>query len=364
MLNNHSYCIIMAGGFGSRFWPISRADKPKQFLDFTNEGKSFLRQTYDRMKDIVPDDNILVVSLTRYREQVREQLPELKEENLLLEPYNRNTAPCLAYANYTILKRDPLAVTLVMPSDQIIGDHEEFNRILANAFGYAAGTDALITIGVVPSRPDTNFGYIQMMDCDIEQDRPVKVKTFTEKPDVELAKVFIETGEFLWNTGIFIWKSAEIKKELEKHMPEITRLWAGWQELLGTEREKEYLERIYTDMPRSSIDYALMEKTENAWVYPAKFSWADIGNWDSLYDYLAHHDSHGNAVSVKAQFLVQECNRNIIYSDRPDKLLAMRGVQDSIIIDTRDVLMICPRDVEKLKDFLSSLAMPEFEEYR
>lgn len=228
----------MAGGFGSRFWPISRADKPKQFLDFTNEGKSFLRQTYDRMKDIVPDDNILVVSLTRYREQVREQLPELKEENLLLEPYNRNTAPCLAYANYTILKRDPLAVTLVMPSDQIIGDHEEFNRILANAFGYAAGTDALITIGVVPSRPDTNFGYIQMMDCDIEQDRPVKVKTFTEKPDVELAKVFIETGEFLWNTGIFIWKSAEIKKELEKHMPEITRLWAGWQELLGTEREK------------------------------------------------------------------------------------------------------------------------------
>ena len=219
MLNNHSYCIIMAGGFGSRFWPISRADKPKQFLDFTSEGKSFLRQTYDRMKDIVPDDNILVVSLSRYEELVKEQLPELKDENLLLEPYNRNTAPCLAFANYTILKRDPLAVTLVMPSDQIIGDHVEFNRILANAFSYAAGTNALITIGVVPTRPDTNFGYIQMMNAHAEKDQPVKVKTFTEKPDVDLAKVFIETGEFLWNTGIFIWKSAEIKKELELHRP-------------------------------------------------------------------------------------------------------------------------------------------------
>ena len=180
MLNNHSYCIIMAGGFGSRFWPISRADKPKQFLDFTSEGKSFLRQTYDRMKDIVPDDNILVVSLSRYEELVKEQLPELKDENLLLEPYNRNTAPCLAFANYTILKRDPLAVTLVMPSDQIIGDHVEFNRILANAFSYAAGTNALITIGVVPTRPDTNFGYIQMMNAHAEKDQPVNFSGIPE----------------------------------------------------------------------------------------------------------------------------------------------------------------------------------------
>ncbi len=364
MLNNHSYCIIMAGGFGSRFWPISRADKPKQFLDFTSEGKSFLLLTYDRMKDIVPDDNILVVSLSRFEDLVKEQLPELKEENLLLEPYNRNTAPCLAYANYTILKRDPLAVTLVMPSDQIIGDHEEFNRILANAFSYAAGTNALITIGVVPTRPDTNFGYIQMMDTDVSKDHPVKVKTFTEKPDVELAKVFIETGEFLWNTGIFIWKAAEIKNELEKHMPEITQLWTGWQEKLGTDEERSFLERIYTDMPRASIDYALMEKTENAWVYPAKFSWADIGNWDSLYDYLATHDANDNAISLKNKCLIQECKRNIIYSDKPNKLFAMRGLEDCIVIDTKDVLMICPRDVSKLKEFLSSLAMPDFESFR
>lgn len=364
MLNDHSYCIIMAGGFGSRFWPISRADKPKQFLDFVSDGQTFLRMTYDRMKDIVPDDNILVVSLERYGDQVREQLPELKAENLLLEPYNRNTAPCLTFANYTILKRDPLAVTLVMPSDQIIGDHEEFNRILSNAFGYAAGTDALITIGVVPTRPDTNFGYIQMMDVDVDGDRPVKVKTFTEKPDVDLAKVFIDTGEFLWNTGIFIWKSSEIKKELEQHMPEITKLWRGWEEALGSDGERSFLERIYTDMPRSSIDYALMEKTDNAWVYPAHFSWADIGNWDSLYDYLAHHDANENAISVKTRCMIQECKRNIIYSDNPDKLFAMRGLEDCIVIDTRDVLMICPRNVEKLKDFLSSLAMPEFEEFR
>ena len=210
MLNNHSYCIIMAGGVGSRFWPISRTDRPKQFLDLTSDGTSLLRLTYERTRDLVPDENIYVVSLDRYHELVRENLPELREENLLLEPYNRDTAPCLAFAVYTILKRDPLAVCLVMPSDQMIGNHEEFNRIIANAFSYAAGTDALITIGVVPTRPDTNFGYIQMMEDGRGGDRPVKVKTFTEKPDEELAKVFIDTGEFLWNTGIFIWKASEI----------------------------------------------------------------------------------------------------------------------------------------------------------
>lgn len=364
MLNNHSYCIIMAGGVGSRFWPISRTDRPKQFLDLTSDGTSLLRLTYERTRDLVPDENIYVVSLDRYHELVRENLPELREENLLLEPYNRDTAPCLAFAVYTILKRDPLAVCLVMPSDQMIGNHEEFNRIIANAFSYAAGTDALITIGVVPTRPDTNFGYIQMMEDGRGGDRPVKVKTFTEKPDEELAKVFIDTGEFLWNTGIFIWKASEIKKELEQHMPEITRLWEGWQEMLGSDAQKQFLERIYTDMPKASIDYALMERTHNAWVYPAKFTWADIGNWDSLYDYLSTHDSDGNAMSIREKSLVSECRNNIVYCDKPRKLLALRGLEDFIVINTPDVLMICPRDVAKLKEFLSQLAMPEFEEYR
>ena len=363
MLNNHYYCIIMAGGVGSRFWPISRVDQPKQFLDFSIKDRSFLRRTYDRMKPVIPPENILVVTLERYRDQVRAQLPELPEENLLLEPYNRNTAPCIAYATYTILKRDPAAVTVVTPADHAIGRHEAFNTTLQKALDYAAGSDALLTLGVIPTRPDPNFGYIQMAARD-EDGRPVKVKTFTEKPDAELARVFIDTGEFLWNSGIFVWHADTIQRELEKHAPEIARLWNGWQDELGTGREREFLNHIYPDMPRTSIDYAVMEKTDRAWVYPADFRWADIGNWESLYEYLAYHDEQGNALNRRGRSLFLDCADNIVYTTREGKLLALRGMEDFIVIDTDDILMICPRDEKKLKDFLSQLAMPEFEEYR
>ncbi len=363
MPNNHAYCIIMAGGIGSRFWPISRTGLPKQFLDFSIQGRSFLRRTYDRMKAVIPEENILVVSLERYREQVLSQLPELPEENLLLEPYNRNTAPCIAFATYAILQRDPAAVTVVTPSDHAIARHEVFNKTLLDAIAYAEGSDALITLGVVPTRPDANFGYIQMAGHR-EDSCPVKVKTFTEKPDAELARVFIETKEFLWNSGIFVWRAEAIRDALDKYAPEISRLWDGWQEVLGSENEKPFLQRIYTDMPRISIDYAVMEKTDNAWVYPAEFRWADIGNWESLYEYLAYHDEHGNALNRTSRRLLKDCSDNIVYSTREDKLLALRGMEDFIVIDTDDVLMICPRDEQKLKDFLSQLAMPEYEEYR
>ena len=353
----------MAGGIGSRFWPISRTGLPKQFLDFNIQGRSFLRRTYDRMKAVIPEENILVVTLERYREEVLSQLPELREENLLLEPYNRNTAPCIAFATYTILQRDPAAVTVVTPSDHAIARHDLFNRTLLDAIAYAEGSDALITLGVVPTRPDSNFGYIQMAGHR-EEGCPVKVKTFTEKPDAELARVFIETKEFLWNTGIFVWRAEAIRSALDKYAPEISRLWAGWQEVLGSENEKPFLQRIYTDMPRISIDYAVMEKADNAWVYPAEFRWADIGNWESLYEYLAYHDDQGNALNRTGRRLLKDCSDNIVYATRDDKLLALRGMEDFIVIDTDDVLMICPRDEQKLKDFLSQLAMPEYEEYR
>ena len=353
----------MAGGIGSRFWPISRTGKPKQFLDFSIQGRSFLRRTYDRMKVVVPEENILVVSLDQYAGLVREQLPELPEKNLLLEPYNRNTAPCIAFATYTLLKRDPEAVTVVTPADHAIARHSEFNNTLSEALELAAGSDALITLGVIPTRPDANFGYIQMAGKP-ENGKPVKVKTFTEKPDAGLARVFIETREFLWNSGIFVWRAEAIRQELEQYAPEITHLWNGWQEALGTDRQKAFLEHIYTDMPRISIDYAVMEKTDRAWVYPARFRWADIGNWESLYDYLAYHDDQGNALNRTARRLLKDCRDDIVYSTRDDKLLAIRGMEDFIVIDTDDVLMICPRDEKKLKDFLSQLAMPEYEEYR
>ena len=197
-----------------------------------------------------------------------------------------------------------------------------------------------------------------------EDGRPVKIKTFTEKPDADLAHVFVETKEFLWNSGIFVWRADAIRQALEKYAPEITNLWAGWPEALGTDGQQAFVDRIYTDMPRISIDYAVMEKTDNAWVYPAEFRWADIGNWESLYEYLAYHDERGNALNRTARRLLVDSSDNIVYSTRDDKLMAIRGLEDFIVIDTEDVLMICPRDEQKLKDFLSRLAMPEYEEYR
>lgn len=363
MYNDHYYCIIMAGGIGSRFWPISRIDKPKQFLKFTALGESFLSLTYNRMKQVIPEDNIIVVSLTRYKELVKEHIPGLKDENLLLEPYNRNTAPCITFATYAILKRDPLAVTVVTPADHLIPDTDTFNETLKKALGHAAGSDSLITLGVVPTRPDSNFGYIQMAE-EFEDDKPVKVKTFTEKPDVDLAKVFIDSGEFLWNSGIFVWRASAIKDELEQYAPEITNLWKDHKDSIGTPAQEQAVSKIYTDCPRVSIDYAVMEKTSNAWVYPADFKWADIGNWDSLYENLVTHDAEGNAINIAGKSLMEDDSRSIIYSTGNKKLIALRGLEDMLVIDTDDVLLICPRDDDKFWSFLSELAMPEFNDYR
>ena len=362
---NHNYCVILAGGIGSRFWPISRLSRPKQFLDFTSSGKSFLRLTFDRIKKVIPEQNILIVTLTRYRELVMRQIPELLPENLILEQYNRNTAPAITYATYTLLKRDPQAVMVATPSDLVINRHDMFELTLANALEFAAGSDALITLGVVPTRPDPNFGYIQAVG-DLGSDKPLPVKTFTEKPDAELAKVFVESGEFLWNSGMFVWKATSIRKELERHAPQITNLWEGWESALGTAEESAFVQRIYdSDLPRISIDYAVMEKTSNAWVYPAKFKWADIGNWDSLYEYLSHHDALGNASSIEGSRMIRDCSNNVVYSaGRTHRLTAINGLNDFILIDTDEVLLICPRDEQKLKDFLSELARPEFEEFR
>lgn len=364
MHNEHYYCVILAGGMGSRFWPISRENLPKQFLDFTDSGRSFLRMTYDRIKKVIPEENILVVSLNRYRDIVKRQLPELRDGNLLLEEYNRNTAPALTYASYSLLKRDPDAVMISTPADLVINRHDFFDSTIENALAFASEKDALVTLGVIPTRPDPNFGYIQAAETP-KDDQPVRVKTFTEKPDEEMAEVFLATGEFLWNSGIFVWKASVIRDELEKYAPEITRLWTGWENVLGTPDERAFVQKIYqSDLARISIDYSVMENTDKAWVYPARFKWADIGNWDSLYEYMSNHDENGNASNLEGKSLIKDSSNNVFYSGRKDKLTAIRGMDNMIVIDTDDVLLICPRDDARLKSFLSELALPEYEEFR
>lgn len=356
----------MAGGIGSRFWPISREAEPKQFLDFTDSGISFLRKTYDRFARFIPKDNIIVVSLTRYKDLVKEHLPELKEENLLLEPYNRNTAPCLTFATYSLLKRDPQAVMVATPSDHMIGDDEEFSNTITNALDYAAQNKCLITLGIVPDRPDANFGYIQASGGkdSYSKNCPVKVKTFTEKPSADLAEIFIKSGEFLWNSGIFVWQAQTIREELEHYIPEVTGPFKGWESNLGTSDEKRFLEKAYMNMERLSIDYGVMEKTEIAWLYPAKFGWADIGNWESLYSFLAQKDSYGNAIKASKSMVREGSSNNIIYTKSKGKLVAISGLENYVIVDTDDILMICPRDDKKLKGITTNMAMPEFEDYR
>ena len=345
----------MAGGLGTRFWPLSRAAMPKQFMDLNHSGRTFLRRTYNRMSRTIAPENIIIITLTRYKEIVMEMLPEVPEENILLETYNRNTAPCLANAAYSILKRDPEAVMVATPSDHIITNEDVFDKTICAALDYAANNRNLCTLGILPTRPDTNFGYIQMTGGPFVVDgKPVKIKTFTEKPDIEMAQTFIQTGEFLWNSGIFVWKADVLWEELRKYLPEVTRMWESGMEM----------EQIYRECPRISIDYAVMEKTDLAMVFPSRFGWADIGNWDSLYEYISSVDEQGNSQSAFGKRLLKDTKKSIVYSTKADKLMAIRGLEDMIVVDTDDVLLICPRDDAKVKDFLSELALPEYEQYR
>ena len=364
MNKNNCYCVIMAGGSGTRFWPVSRLSKPKQFLDMADTGKTFIRHTYDRFCKIVPQENILIVTAEKFKNLVLEQIPELDSSNLLLEPYARNTAPCIAYATYKLLQRNPDAQIVVTPSDHEIDNEEVFAATVNKAFEYVENNDVLMTLGVVPTRPDTNYGYIQAIGGkdSYKKDSPMQVKTFTEKPDKAMAEVFISTGEFFWNAGIFIWKGSTIKKEMEKYLPEVTGLFKGWEIALGSNIEQEFIARAFTDCINISIDYGVMEKTDRAWIYPVEFGWSDVGTWESLYN-LMDKDEKKNAISVE-KTLLDETKGSLIMSTDKGKLIAIKGLEDYMVIDTEDALVICPKDDRKFKDFISGIAMPEYEKYR
>lgn len=362
---NHCYCVIMAGGSGTRFWPLSRNAKPKQFLDVADTGKTFVRHTFERFSRIVPKENILIVTSAKYSELVREQIPELGENNLLLEPYSRNTAPCIAYATYTLLKRDPEALVIVTPSDHLIDNDDLFVETISRVFGYVKDNEVLMTLGVVPTRPDTNYGYIQAVGGReaYRSENPLPVKTFTEKPDKDLAQIFINTGEFFWNSGIFIWKAKTIREEMEKYLPEVTGLFKGWEMALGTPVEAEFVARAFTDSANISIDYGVMEKTSRAWICPVKFGWSDFGTWESLYNYIPGKDVNGNAFNTE-RTLTENTRDTLVISPNKTKLIAIKGLENYMVVDTEDALVICPKDDKKFKDFISGIAMPEYEKYR
>lgn len=364
-MNRHHYCVIMAGGTANRFWPISREDKPKQFFDIALSGDSFVRKTYERCKSLVPEENILVVTLSRYAALLKEQIPELPDENLILEPYGRNTAPCIAYSTYVLLKRDPEAVVLVTPSDLVVVNEDVYIRAVEDVMSHVSDNPVLMTLGLVPASPDPNYGYIQVRGgrnaCD--EGRPVKVKTFTEKPDVALAEVFCKTGEFYWNSGIFAWRASVIKEEMERYVPEITSLFAGWEGALGTPVEQEFIERAYTDCAKVSIDHGVMEKSANVWMYPAKFGWMDVDSWSSLYEAYPERDADGNVSNSGNRFFDSD-RGNIILSHDSGKLMAIKGLEDFIVVDTEDVLLICPKDDDQYRDFMARRGLPGYENFK
>lgn len=364
-MDSNYYCVIMAGGAGTRFWPVSRTARPKQFLDIAGTGKSFLRYTFERFAGIFPVENIIVVTTARYDRLVMEQIPELLPENLLVEPYVRDTAPCIAYATYTLLKRNPDATMVVSPADHLIMDEDKFRKTVIDALDYASKTDVLMTMGIRPTKADSNYGYIQAVGgkAAFENEKPMPVKTFTEKPDPALAKVFIDSGEFFWNSGIFVWTADTIIREIGKHLPEVAQVFSGWQHAIGTQMEEEFLNRAYTDCIKISIDYGVMEKTDKAWLYPAKFGWSDVGTWESLYGCIGEKDSNGNIYNT-LKALTEDSTDTIIYSQAKDKLIAVQGLDNYVVIDTGKALLICPKDDKKLKEFTARLSMPGFESYR
>ena len=365
-MDSKRYCVILAGGHGNHFWPVTREDSPKQLIDLDGDGKTYLRMTYERFRKIVPPENILVVTLDRYSSKVRSLLPELPEENLLREPLSRGTGPCMAYAAYVLMSRDPSAVMVVTPSDHSISDEQTFASTVSSALDYAAANQSLVTLGIVPTGPDTHFGYIQVRggrSAD-NDDKPLKVKTFTEKPDAELAKVFIASGEFYWNSGIFMCKVSVIVEEMERYIPEVTSLFTGWEQNVGTPDEEAFIQRAYAYCPKVSLDYGVMEKTSRAFLKPARFGWADISDWDTLLQHATLKDSSGNAVSASSRYLLDSVKDSVLISSGTGKLIAARGLEGYVVVDTPDALLICPRDEKSYFDLIAGLGEAGFEEYR
>lgn len=342
MKNKNYYAILMAGGVGSRFWPVSTQDFPKQFHDMLGTGDTLIQKTFQRLEQLIPTENIFILTNAMYNDLVLQQLPKVTQRQVLLEPAMRNTAPCILYAALKIQKENPNAVMVVAPSDHWIEDEKTFAKNVQQTFDFCATNDALMTLGIQPTFPNTGYGYIEF---DKEATNAIKpVNQFREKPDYETAKSFIAQGNFLWNAGIFMWSANSVLKAFQKNQPELYELFAEGIPAYNTEDENEFIANNYADAENISVDYAIMEQSSNVYVLPAEFDWNDLGTWGSLYDKLDKDDS-GNAV-VNARTLTEDASGNMIRTKK-GKIAVIDGLKDYIIVDKEEVLLIFPKEKEQ-----------------
>lgn len=353
----------MAGGVGSRFWPLSRKNKPKQFLDILGTGRSLLQMTFKRFSEICPTENIYIITNQNYTELVAEQIPEISEDQILSEPLRKNTAPCIAYSTRKIMLRDPEAVVVVAPSDHLIVDEKEFAKVIEEGFSFSRENDALITLGIEPTRPETGYGYIQVQKKNSynSSETLFKAKTFTEKPDARMAGMFLQSGDFYWNAGIFIWSVKSISKAFQTHMNEMYQMFDDGKDVYNTEGEPLFIFDVYSNCQEISIDYAIMEKAENVFVITAGFGWSDLGTWGSLYDY-SEKDDYEN-VAGGDNLLLYQVKKSIVKVPG-QKLAVIQGLEGYIVVESEGILLICKRkDEQKIRQFVNDVQIQKGEEF-
>ena len=346
MTNNHNHIVIMAGGVGSRIWPMSVENKPKQFIDVLGVGRSLLQLTYDRFKGLCPNENVWIVTNKKYDAWIKEQLPEVPAENILLEPCRRNTAPCIAYVSWHIKAKDPKANLVITPSDHIVMDTAEFRRVITQCLKFTSETDAILPLGMKPNRPETAYGYIQ---ADLSSSSPrnkeiFRIDTFREKPDLQTAQKYIQQNNFFWNAGIFIWSVSTIVNAFRIYSPAISKIFENMLSIYGTDKEQEMIVLHYPECENFSVDYAIMEKAEEIFVCPANFGWSDLGSWSSLYMHT-RHDLYGNSL-IGPDINVYDTHNCMIHTTQ-EKKVVVQGLDDYIVAEKDNLLLICKLSEEQ-----------------